>query len=549
MYKSKLLFFAIIFATVSSGNCRNKVLAEYDGGNIKQNEVKELAKLYNVEGRLKDPEFTKHIVQDYAVIKILGEKAAAEQLDKSQEAIYLNKLFTGNITRNVLTQVKQEEFNKEKEPVFHARHILIKVANTPADPRVNGKDKSAKVSDGVKEYETIMGIRNDIIGKKITFEEASTKFNEDESSKAKQGDLGFFTRGVMVGEFESALLRMSGDLKGTPMRVSVEKLKLLSKPEGEVIGAAAPEKDSIVMVVEKDVPPGWSKIQTDNYSVYVPSGELKSIENESKISVPVRSVYGWHIIELVDKKIVDEKGYAKIIKKNELKDQKDADNIAESRAKMYWSRLKGTKISEWQKQLFGNYGIGGDSPALKDNWQKSDNLLGSDKIKISGAELKDFIDWIAQDQGIDASSILSNKETMQRYFKIYSDLQLYIAEGEKLKISENKLFIQRSKYEKQQFMAELYKKKFWYPEVKFTEKDLLNEYNNIKKNMPANVKTLPPFAQIKNDIVHQLKGRQINNLNQQKIQELLQTVKFAFTDKSLKSTVSPEQNTSAPVAK
>ncbi|MDH4262973.1 MAG: peptidylprolyl isomerase [Spirochaetia bacterium] len=530
--KSISISVALVLATLISGNCNNKVLAKYEGGEIRKKEIVELAKMYNVESRLENPEFISHIVQDYAVIKILSEKASVEQLDKSKEALYLNTLFNGNILRNVLYQIKQDEFKEEKEPVFHARHILIKVTNSASNP----KDKTIKTSDGSKEYETIIGIRNDILNKKITFEEAASKYSEDEGSKVKQGDLGYFTKGIMVGDFETALLRMSGDLKGTPMRVAVNKLKMLSKPEGADVNAAPPEKDSIVMVLENNVPPGWSKIQTDSFTVYVPSNELKSIEDESKLSAPVRSVYGWHLIQLVDKKNVDENGYAKLIKKNELKGEKDADSIAASRAKMYWSRLKGTKLSEWQKQLYTDYGLNfTEYPALDNKWQSSENLLGSEKLKITGNELKDFINWIAQDQGVEVNSILSDKESMQRYFKIYADLQLYILEGEKLKVKESKLFKEKSKFERQQFLAELYKKKHWYPEVSYTEKDLQNEYNTMKQNKPAHIKTMPPFSQIKSEIIRQVKGRQINMLGQQKTQELLASLKFNFTDKAIKS--------------
>ncbi|MDH4198850.1 MAG: peptidylprolyl isomerase [Spirochaetia bacterium] len=531
MKKLKLSFAAVLLLVFVTTNC-NKTLATYEGGTVTSKEINALAGLYNIKSRLDNPDFKRRIVQDYGVIEILSGLAGKQNLEKEGEAIYLKKLFEGNIIRNILYQQKQEELNKEKEPVFHARHILIKI---PVDSHKNTKGAKAEAtSDGQKEYETIAGIRGDILNKKITFEDAAQKYSEDDASKVKKGDLGFFTKGIMLGEFQDALNRMAGDVQGTPMRIAVDKVKLLSKPDGAPVENVNLEQDAVVMVIDNN-PPGWSKISKDNYTVYIPSNQLKPIDDEKKISAPVKTLYGWHIIELLDKKNVTVEDYGKLIKKSELKDQKDADNIALSRAKMYWSRIKGAKLSEWQQQLYRDYGLDPVKfPELTPDWKTKASLIDNEKLKISANDFKNFIEWVSKDQGLQPESVYSDKDQLQRYFRIFTELQLYSLEGQREKVFESKSYKNRADFERKQFLAELYKKKMWYGQVSWTEKELMDEYNKMKKGMPPHVKKMGTFAEMKDDIIRQVRGQKINAITQQKTQELLQSVKFTVNDKALK---------------
>lgn len=78
----------------------------------------------------------------------------------------------------------------------HAAHVLLLVAkSTTPEQKAELKKK-------------LEGIRADIESKKITFAEAAAKYSQDTGSASKGGDLGFFSRGVMVKPFEDTVFSM-----------------------------------------------------------------------------------------------------------------------------------------------------------------------------------------------------------------------------------------------------------------------------------------------------------------------------------------------------
>ena len=68
-------------------------------------------------------------------------------------------------------------------PLVHARHILL-----PATQGEQVRELKARLDAG-----------------QITFAQAARQYSTDESNKARGGDLGWFTRGRMVGEFDTAV--------------------------------------------------------------------------------------------------------------------------------------------------------------------------------------------------------------------------------------------------------------------------------------------------------------------------------------------------------
>lgn len=80
-------------------------------------------------------------------------------------------------------QMKQEE-------TVEASHILLRSA-----PNATDEEKE----EVKKQLQTI---REEIVGNKMTFEEAAKKHSEDPGSGQQGGDLGEFTRGQMVPQFE-----------------------------------------------------------------------------------------------------------------------------------------------------------------------------------------------------------------------------------------------------------------------------------------------------------------------------------------------------------
>jgi peptidyl-prolyl cis-trans isomerase C len=83
------------------------------------------------------------------------------------------------------------QYFEEPEQV-HAAHILLKV-----DPEISPEKKE-------EVRKRLEALREEIIGGKISFEEAAAKNSEDESNAQNGGELGFFARGQMVKPFEDA---------------------------------------------------------------------------------------------------------------------------------------------------------------------------------------------------------------------------------------------------------------------------------------------------------------------------------------------------------
>ena len=92
-----------------------------------------------------------------------------------------------------------------------ARHILVTV---PEQPGASTDD--AKKADAAA-LAKIQGIAADIKSKKLTFEEAA-KQSDDPGSKEKGGQLGAFTRGKMLPEFEKAAFATKPGELSEPVR-------------------------------------------------------------------------------------------------------------------------------------------------------------------------------------------------------------------------------------------------------------------------------------------------------------------------------------------
>lgn len=94
-----------------------------------------------------------------------------------------------------------------------ARHILIKIQN-------NDKAKAKAKADSLKE----------LIKKGAKFDELAKIYSEDEGSKGKGGDLGWFTEGVMVKPFNDACFEgKKGDLPVVESQFGYHLIEILDK--------------------------------------------------------------------------------------------------------------------------------------------------------------------------------------------------------------------------------------------------------------------------------------------------------------------------------
>ncbi|MBU0681453.1 MAG: peptidylprolyl isomerase [Proteobacteria bacterium] len=202
-----LLFLSTSFALAEDGS---KVLVTAGADSLTQAQFDQM--LVGMPPQLKammdsQPELQQSMLNRWADFSILTQEAKAQGIDK--EASIQNKLkdMTGRILveefiiRNtgkteVADAAIQAYYDSHKAEYAHdemvkAQHILIKVTDAGNDEQVAAA--KAKITD----------IKNRL-NKGEAFDVLAQKLSDDPGSKMNGGDLGFFGRGSMVPEFETA---------------------------------------------------------------------------------------------------------------------------------------------------------------------------------------------------------------------------------------------------------------------------------------------------------------------------------------------------------
>jgi peptidyl-prolyl cis-trans isomerase SurA len=224
-------------------------------------------------------------------------------------------------------QLVKEAYDRMQTDI-KASHILIKLA------------PDSRSADTLKAYDSIMKIRNEIIKKKISFEDAAKKYSGDSRSAAMGGNIGYITALETYYSFENAVyLTKVGDVS-MPVRTSLgyHIIKVTDKKadQGEVLvshimvrtptkmqaGDSAKLKakiDSLYTMVKQgqdfaDVAKKFSQDPSSGkhggalpwFSVGkmpAPFEEAAfSLKNVGDYTTPIRTAYGWHIIKLMGRK-------------------------------------------------------------------------------------------------------------------------------------------------------------------------------------------------------------------------------------------------------
>ncbi|HXB10454.1 MAG TPA: peptidylprolyl isomerase [Bacteroidia bacterium] len=210
----------------------------------------------------------------------------------------------------------------------HAAHILIKV----------GPDASP--ADTLVAYKKIVNLREKIMKKEITFEEAAKENSDDTYSKVKGGDLGYFTGMEMVYPFENAAYETQAGVISQPVRTQFgyHILKIIDRrPDvGQVQVAhimirtpahmsasdsinAKVKIDSIYTFLKQgqsftDLARKYSQDPSSgrNGGIIQPFGVGKmpapfekaafELKNPGDYSEPIRTDFGWHILKLMNRK-------------------------------------------------------------------------------------------------------------------------------------------------------------------------------------------------------------------------------------------------------
>jgi len=110
-----------------------------------------------------------------------------------------------------------------KPDSLRASHILISYAGTPIKTATRTREAADKLADS---------ILNVVQKNPAAFEAFAATRSDDETAKAKQGDLGWFADGAMVPEFNEAVQKGSiGDIKKVETQFGYHIIKIVGKKD------------------------------------------------------------------------------------------------------------------------------------------------------------------------------------------------------------------------------------------------------------------------------------------------------------------------------
>lgn len=271
-------------------------------------------------------------LQQFIIFKLKVSDAVAQGYDttkafKNELSGYRNQLAQNYLTD---TQTKEKLLSKTYQrslTEINAWHILIGLAS------------DASAEDSIKAWQKASDVRERII-KGEPFERVARAASDDQSAKINGGNLGYFTVFQMIMPFEDAAYSLKVGAISEPVRTpyGYHIIKVTNK---------RPSKGKIkVAHIMKSAPPGTSEIEakqaeeeinsiykklqdsasfkelaarySDHKESALKGGELDwfgvgeiisdfseaaySLRDTGNYTKPVRTIYGWHIIKLIDRK-------------------------------------------------------------------------------------------------------------------------------------------------------------------------------------------------------------------------------------------------------
>lgn len=416
----------------------------------------------------------------------------ANQLGLQDGAAYKNELksYRDQLAKNYVTDSKvteeliQEAYKRSKKEV-NASHILLMC------------DENASPQDTLKVYHRMMDIRKRALQGE-DFGTLAQTMSEDPSAKENKGNLGYFSVFRMVYPFESAAFETATGQISMPVRTRfgyhLIKVNSTRDNRGEVKvahimifsvtadGAPNPEAQNTIQDIYKKLQQGESfedlarQFSQDQNTaakggVLSPfaSGQLSSEEFEnaafaltedSPLSKPIQTQYGWHIIKLIQK--IPMKSLEESKQDIEMKiSRDDRSRLIEESVNEKLHKKYPVKRNEKNYQL----ALKAANDALYTNeWKVPEDLKPYQGNLVSFADQKltvaDFLTYLGEKQKEPATIKPVAKLVSQRY-QVFVDQKLKEYYNENLENEYPEFGMVMEEYRDGLLLFELMEKEIW----------------------------------------------------------------------------------------
>jgi peptidyl-prolyl cis-trans isomerase SurA len=329
--RSSLLFTAILLLPVfcQAQQVYNKILMTVGDSKIQPGEFIRMYK------KSLDPDKKSDVdsyLKQFIIFKLKVTDAINEGYDttnafRKELNGYRNQLARNYLTDNQTREKLLQKAYQRSLTEINAWHILISLP------------QEASPQDTLKAWQKANDVRERII-KGEPFESVARGTSDDQSVKVNGGNLGYFSAFQMIMPFEDAAYSLKKGAISMPVRtpygyhiikvtdkrpskgrIKVAHIMKACPPgTGEKEAKTAEEEiNDIYMKLQDGIPFGeLAKKYSDHKESAVKGGELNwfgageiisgfseaafSIPDTGKYTKPVRTIYGWHIIKLLDRK-------------------------------------------------------------------------------------------------------------------------------------------------------------------------------------------------------------------------------------------------------
>ncbi len=222
-----LLAMAFAHLAFAATDPKDKILATVNGQNITQADIDRVMSTLDPQQRIAydSPDGRQAVLDNLIDFKIFAQAGRDENLQNTEKfkttmAEIEERVFFSLATEKILdaaskppvTDADARKYYDEHKEIFQvpaairASHILIRT------------DKSMSKKDQEAAQKKAANLIRDIEMKKITFEDAA-RDNSADGTRNRGGDLGFFTKGQMVPEFEKAAFALKvGEMTSKPVK-------------------------------------------------------------------------------------------------------------------------------------------------------------------------------------------------------------------------------------------------------------------------------------------------------------------------------------------